>query len=98
MSSTVFSCDVLVIGGGAAGIAAATAAGRAGARTVLLERYGFLGGLASAAWVGTICGLYLRDTTGPEAVPVGGGFPQEFAARLQAVSGAKPLRADSGLW
>lgn len=98
MSATAISCDVLVIGGGAAGIAAATAAGRAGARTVLLERYGFLGGLASAAWVGTICGLYLRDTTGLEAVPVSGGFPQEFARRLQSVSGAKPMRADSGLW
>lgn len=92
------SCDVLVIGGGAAGIAAATSAGRAGAHTILLERYGFLGGLASAAWVGTICGLYLRDTTGPEAMPVSGGFPQEFASRLQQESGAKPLRADSGLW
>jgi hypothetical protein len=92
------SCDVLVIGSGAAGIAAATAAGRAGAQTILLERYGFLGGLASAAWVGTICGLYLRDTTGPEAVPASGGFPQEFASRLQKDSGTKPLRADSGLW
>src|SRR5580658_6995651 len=98
MSATTISCDVLVIGGGAAGIAAATAAGRAGARTFLLERYGFLGGLASAAWVGTICGLYLRDTTGAEAVPVSGGFAQEFDSRLQKVSGAKPLRVDAGLW
>jgi len=96
--NSALSCDVLVIGGGAAGIAAATAAGRAGAQTVLLERYGFLGGLASAAWVGTICGLYLRDTSGAQAVPVGGGFPQEFASRLQHISAAKPLRADSGLW
>lgn len=92
------SCDVLVIGGGAAGIGAATAAGRAGAQTILLERYGFLGGLASAAWVGTICGLYLRDTTGTEAVPVSGGFPQDFASRVQKHSGATPLCADSGLW
>lgn len=92
------SCDVLVIGGGAAGIAAATSAGRAGARTILLERYGFLGGLASAAWVGTICGLYSRDTASPEAAPVSGGFPQEFAYRLQKNSAAKPLRADAGLW
>jgi glycine/D-amino acid oxidase-like deaminating enzyme len=98
MPANDLSCDVLVIGGGAAGIAAATAAGRTGARTILLERYGFLGGLASAAWVGTICGLYLRDTTGTEAVPVSGGFAQEFAARLQSASGAKPLRVDSGLW
>jgi hypothetical protein len=98
MSATDLSCDVLVVGGGAAGIAAATAAGRSGARTILLERYGFLGGLASAAWVGTICGLYLRDTQGAEATPVSGGFAQEFAGRLQTASGAKPLRVDSGLW
>ncbi len=98
MASTTLSCDVLVIGGGAAGIAAATAAGRAGARTILLERYGFLGGLASAAWVGTVCGLYLRDTKSKEATPVSGGFPQEFASRLQKASGAKPLCADAGLW
>lgn len=95
---SALTCDVLVIGGGAAGIGAAIAAGRAGAKTILLERYGFLGGLASAAWVGTICGLYLRDTTGTEATPVSGGFPQEFASRLQVQSDAKPLRADSGLW
>ena len=92
------SCDVLVIGGGAAGIAAATGAGRAGAQTILLERYGFLGGLATAAWVGTVCGLYLRDTTASQAVPVSGGFPREFASRLQNVSGAKPLSVESGLW
>lgn len=92
------TCDVLVIGGGAAGIAAAVAAERAGAQTVLLERYGFLGGLASAAWVGTICGLYLRDIAGSSATPVSGGFAQEFGKRLQAVSAAKPLRVESGLW
>ena len=79
ISSTTIACDVLVIGGGAAGVAAATAAGRAGARVVLLERYGFLGGLATTAQVGTICGLYLRDIAGDEATPVGGGFAQEFA-------------------
>src|ERR1039457_1914473 len=58
---STISCEVLVIGGGAAGVAAATAAGRAGAQVVLLERYGFLGGLATAAQVGTVCGLYLRS-------------------------------------
>ncbi|MDE3066078.1 MAG: FAD-dependent oxidoreductase [Verrucomicrobiota bacterium] len=98
MNNTL-SCDVLVIGGGAAGVAAATAAGRTGARVVLLERYGFLGGLATAAQVGTICGLYLRDTAGAEATPVGGGFAQEFARRLQRATDAKPIRVtDTGLW
>jgi hypothetical protein len=88
----------MVIGGGAAGIAAAAASGRAGARVVLLERYGFLGGLATTAQVGTICGLYLRDKTGTEATPVAGGFAQEFAARLQRANVTKPLRVDNGLW
>ena len=97
MGSKDIACDVLVIGGGAAGVAAATAAGRAGARVVLLERYGFLGGLATTAQVGTICGLYLRDTTGAEATPVGGGFPQEFALQLQRAADTKPLRVDHGL-
>jgi hypothetical protein len=96
--SSAISCDVLVIGGGAAGIGAAAAAGRGGAKVVLLERYGFLGGLATTAQVGTICGLYLRDATGAEAVPVGGGFANEFASRLQTAAGTKPLRVDPGLW
>ena len=98
MSTTTLTCDVLVIGGGAAGIAAATAAGRAGAKVMLLERYGFLGGLATTAQVGTICGLYLQDTTGAQATPVAGGFANEFAARLQQAADTKPLRVDRGLW
>ena len=98
IGSTTISCDVLVTGGGAAGVAAATAAGRAGVKVVFLERYGFLGGLATTAQVGTICGLYLRDTTGAQATPVAGGFANEFAARLQKSGGTKPLRVDQGLW
>ena len=42
-------CDVLVVGGGSAGTAAAIAAAREGARVVLAERYGSLGGLATGA-------------------------------------------------
>jgi hypothetical protein len=95
---TEISCDVLVIGGGAAGVAAAAAAGRAGAQVVLLERYGFLGGLATTAQVGTICGLYLQDQTGAEATLVACGFASEFASRLESAGGTKPLRVDRGLW
>jgi hypothetical protein len=65
---------------------------------VLLERHGFLGGLATAAQVGTICGLYLRDTTNPEALPVAGGFVQEYASRLQRAAGCRPMRLEAGLW
>jgi len=46
-----FDADVVVVGGGPAGINAAVAAGRLGARTVLIERYGFVGGMSTAALV-----------------------------------------------
>jgi hypothetical protein len=89
---------VLIVGGGAAGVAAAAAAGRAGARVILLERYGFLGGAATAAQVGTVCGLYLRDTASTEATPVAGGFLREFSVRLQRAAGSAPIRLKEGLW
>jgi hypothetical protein len=98
MNSSAISCEVLVVGGGAAGIAAAVAAARAGSRVVLLEKYGFLGGLATAAEVGTICGLYLRDTINSKPVPVCAGFPREYASRLQQVTGREPIRVEDGLW
>lgn len=98
MTATSISCDILVVGGGAAGVAAAAAAGRAGARVVLLERYGFLGGLAASAHVGTVCGLYLRDTAGTRPKPVAGGFVSEYAARLERASGQEPVRLEAGLW
>jgi hypothetical protein len=50
--------DVVVLGGGPAGIAAAVAAGRAGRSTLLIERYGFLGGMGTAAGVTNFCGLH----------------------------------------
>ncbi len=50
--------EVVVLGGGPAGIAAATAAGKAGRSTLLIERYGFLGGAGTAAGLSTFCGLY----------------------------------------
>ncbi len=92
------SCDVLVIGGGAAGVAAAAAAGRAGVRVVLLERYGFLGGLATSAEVGTVCGLYLRDSADAQPALLAGGFIREFASRLQQAAGRAPMRLEAGLW
>ena len=46
--------DVLVCGGGSAGVAAAVAAARGGARVLLLERYGYLGGLATGGLVITV--------------------------------------------
>ena len=50
--------EVVVLGGGPAGIAAAVAAARAERRTLLIERYGFLGGMGTAAGVTNFCGLH----------------------------------------
>ena len=52
--------DVCVLGGGPAGQAAAVSAARGGARTLLVERYGFLGGMGTAGGVTNFAGLYAR--------------------------------------
>src|SRR3981081_674110 len=49
--------EVAVLGGGPPGIAAAVAAARAGRRQLLIERFGFLGGMGTAAGVTNFCGL-----------------------------------------
>lgn len=86
------TCDVLVLGGGAAGMAAALAAARQGARTLLVERAGMLGGMATLALVHSICGLYfVREE--PDAVYAHGGIPREFAEALLHGGGAEgPIR------
>src|SRR5919197_793063 len=52
--------EVVVLGGGPAGIAAAAAAARAGRSTLLVERYGFLGGAGTAAGLANFCGLHAK--------------------------------------
>jgi FAD dependent oxidoreductase len=84
-------CDVLVIGGGAAGVATAVTARRQGLKVVLLERYGFCGGGAVAGLSGTVCGMYLateRIAAKPE--PVVFGFAQEFCKLLEQRGGLGP--------
>jgi hypothetical protein len=81
---TARSVDVLVVGGGTSGCTAAIAAARSGARVLLLDRYGFLGGTATAAMVGVFCGVY---TCGPHSTHqlLVGGLPREAMRRLEAV-------------
>lgn len=79
--------DVVVIGGGSAGIAAALAAARKGARTLLIERHGCLGGAGTASLVHTFCGLYSPGGGASLAHP---GIPSEFARSLIADGVAQP--------
>lgn len=74
--------DVLVVGGGNAGCAAAIAAARLGAKTLLVERYGFLGGTATASMVGP----WMTFHSGPERIV--GGIAQEFVDRLMRMGGS----------
>jgi FAD dependent oxidoreductase len=86
--------DVVVAGGGAAGVAAAVTAARQGLRVVLVERYGFCGGGAVAGMSGTVCGLY-EASDDPAAPPrqVVFGFADEFVRLLESRGGVtQPLR------
>ena len=74
--------DVLVVGGGAAGVAAAFTAAKAGARVLLLEKYGFCGGAAVAGLSGTVCGLYAAtEGAGKPPEQVVFGFADRFIAK-----------------
>lgn len=91
MSHAERRCDVVVIGGGSAGIAAALSAARRGADTLLLERHGCLGGMGTAALVHSFCGLYLLREE-PGAVLANPGIPCEIAERMIAATGIGPQR------
>jgi glycine/D-amino acid oxidase-like deaminating enzyme len=74
--------DVIVAGGGASGLIAAVAASRLGARTLLLERQGCLGGTATTAYVAQYVGFYNGDT---QAV---WGIPYELTQRIVQAGGS----------
>ena len=91
--------DVLVVGGGAAGVAAAVTAARQGLRVVLAERYGFCGGGAVAGLSGTVCGLYLatgRAGAKPEQIVF--GMADEFCTELARRGGLGPPVAYGKTW
>jgi FAD dependent oxidoreductase len=88
--------DVVVLGGGSAGVAAAVAAARRGLKVVIIERNAYLGGKATAAEVGTVCGLYCFSKK-EESTFIVNGFAKEFAEKLQAESKSLPLHAPEGV-
>jgi len=74
--------DVIVAGGGAAGLIAALSAARHGSRVLLVERQGCLGGTATTAYVAQYIGFYNRDV---QAV---WGLPFEFTKRILDAGGS----------
>jgi ribulose 1,5-bisphosphate synthetase/thiazole synthase len=78
----VGSYDVIVCGGGPAGIIAAVAAARNGAKTLLIERYGFVGGMASSALVTPVSEFRI------EGKQIIDGMPFELMKRTEALGGA----------
>ena len=101
--------DVLVVGGGPAGLGAALGAVQAGARVILAERYGFLGGNATAALVMPLMSFHTQTPTkerrgattllptdhGPGEAVVGGVLAK-LLARLVSVGGAIPPTLATG--
>lgn len=77
--------EVVVLGGGPAGIVAAAAAARSGRKTLLIERYGFLGGMGTAAGVTNFCGLH--GNVHGEHRRLVQGLASELLARIDRLSG-----------
>lgn len=82
-----FGCDVLIVGGGTTGIAAAIAAARRGRRVILVESRGFLGGNSAniPAWLG------FHACSGERLI---GGIALELQRKLLAEGGATPFLRD----
>src|SRR6478609_4706671 len=77
--------DLVVLGGGPAGIAAAAVAARAGLATLIVERYGFLGGMGTAAGVTNFCGLHAN--VHGEMHRVVQGVASDLLARIDRLDG-----------
>ena len=88
------SFDLIVIGGGSAGVATAVTAARQGLNVVMVERHGFCGGGAVAGHSGTVCGIYeASDAMSAKPVQAVWGFSDEFTSALQKRGGlGDPVR------
>ena len=79
-----YDCDVLVCGGGVSGFAAAVSAARSGAKTILIESGGFLGGTATKGLVAPFMTCY--DANGEERIIK--GLYSKLEERLIELKGA----------
>lgn len=79
--------DVAVLGGGPAGLCAAVAAAQEGAEVLLVERYGFLGGMATAGLVNPFMAFQTAEPHPPTPLPLQGRGEAEQTERLKLVNG-----------
>jgi hypothetical protein len=84
--------DVVVAGGGLAGVMAAVSAAREGMRVILVEKYGFLGGMATAGLVNPFMNFYER---GGRGVLANAGLFISLLERMHALGGTKAPHASS---
>lgn len=85
--------SVLVVVGGAAGVAAAYTAATTGARVLPVERYGFCGGAAVAGLSGAVCGMYAAAEgaeRGPKQIVF--GFADRFVKAMCVQGGLSPRK------
>lgn len=88
--------DVVVVGGGAAGTSAAIAAANTGAKVLLVERYGFLGGAAANSLVLAYCGFFQK---GSRAVAAVRGIGEKLLGALSEIGqDISPIMSRSGNW
>lgn len=80
----LWDADVIVVGSGSAGASAAIAAARSGANTILVERFGFMGGTSTQV-LDTFYGFY---TPGSVAYKVVGGVPDDVVSELKQYKAA----------
>lgn len=80
--SRLYQYDVVVVGGGTAGVAAAVGAAKTGAKTLLIERNAYLGGEATHSGVGAFCGFY---SCGENPVRVVEGVGQLVLDEMEAL-------------
>jgi len=79
--------DVVVAGAGIAGVCSAIASAREGAKTALIDRYGFFGGMSTAGLVSPFMKYWITDQFDGRVKPLVGGIFEEITRRMEEIGG-----------